>query len=750
MGDPFTIAIGVGILVGAFVVSRMMSASMPEGTDMAPAGLESFQITRCQEGSVVPLVYGTCRVPGNILWYGNLVTEPVTETVKTGGKSGGGKTVTRTVGYKYYLDMWQAIAVGTADWRKVYVDDKHKPMGTLAAWYKYSNGNGWFFPADAGQYASPLPGVAHIFFKRFYIGENTTMFPTLHYVVSRVPDTPIQHADMGHGVNPAAIIYDLLQRAGAKQTDFNLDTFNAAAAYWKDQGYGMNIAITRQAETRQLIKKIFNYVDGSLYLDESDRFCLKAWRPDDAAAASLKTADFIDFTFTRRTWHDTFNDFRANYVDRSQDFTRRTVSLQNTAGISLLGYRKQKTIDLTAFSRATTASKRLWELMRRLSYPEARIEFKVTLKYSRLNVGDVVSIDHEDYGMSSAEFRIVEKDVNEIGNNIISFRAVQMVESLFDDNYQPAGSALWEPPSTAPAPLIAQRVFELPRNGITGRKRAYLLLAARAGIETGFVLQTSNTGTDYTNQGIYGGFSQSGTLDQAYPATTYALDDDPGILFTPRREDPKFGSVSRTDLFAGGRVALIGDELIGFQTVTPVGAQSFRLTGCIRGVLNTPVQDHAAGSEIWLATMADNLLTGIDAGKFFVKMIPSFGDEAVDPANVNAITVTGTDKAKIPWPPARIVAVRSGSSIQLKWWPKDTGLNGAGIQSADSQTDQEPFLFDGDFQVTTPSGSVFVAACGTTVTEAGACEISVRARQSGYISEAKTIYVAAADGQYTS
>jgi hypothetical protein len=64
---------------------------------------------------------------------------------------------------------------------------------------------------------------------------------------------------------------------------------------------------------------------------------------------------------------------------------------------------------------------------------------------------------------------------------------------------------------------------------------------------------------------------------------------------------------SRTDaqLRAGAYLAYLGDELVQFDSVTPVTG-GLRLNGLRHGLLDTVPQAHAAGTEIWLVEQANN------------------------------------------------------------------------------------------------------------------------------------------------
>jgi len=737
--------------IGAAVVGAIFAflfRPKPESPDMAPATLDSFSITTANEGSVVPIVFGKVRIPGNIIWYGNLITEEVTE--EAGGKGGGGgETV---VGYNYYLDVWEALCYGKISLIKTYVQDKEQTISASST--DFNDGTQSIYPTEPGTYANRIPRVAHIFWKKWFLGENQTYVPTVHFVVERdLGSSPINHAVMSNGHNPAAIIYQILIDNGASVSDIDLSSFNDAADYWYNQGYGLNLILSSSQKAKKQIAHVLSYVGGAFGEDDEGRFFLKAFDPNDSAVATVNTEDFLDFTFTRKTWDQTYNIFRGTYLDESKDFTQRVLIIGNRANIQLQGRQRVLNVDLKAFRDVDAASKRLWEIMKEQSYPGAQIEFVTTMKFRSVKVGEIVEINNSEYGISSAEFRVINKDISEIDKNRISWRAIQVTETLFDDNYETAGGSEWTNPDYTPAALVHQAIFELPYNPTYGHDTAYLMLAARVhSFETGWVAMVSSTGTDYESYGKFTGWAQYGTLDETYPDDTYSIDDETGILFTPYRDDPTFNTISRTDLFGKNRFALLGNEIVRFERVTPVGSNQYRLEGIVRGVLNTPVESHSSGSDIWLFNLSENILTGVPSSDFYVKMLPYFGAVTVDPSDATAIHVTSIGKAKVPWPVCRIKVVRSGSSLSVEWWPTNQDNKGAGTTDADAQTDQDPMLYDGDFEVyESVSGlgsSVIVNGTSTTLTQASACTVYVRARLNGQVSDWKSVYVSSGDGTY--
>jgi hypothetical protein len=329
---------------------------------------------------------------------------------------------------------------------------------------------------------------------------------------------------------------------------------------------------------------------------------------------------------------------------------------------------------------------------------------------------------------------------------------MQFLENLFDSNYSGGGDSEWTAPSYEPLPAAYQRVYELPYTNIYGEEPAYLLLAARQGQEDSFVLQYSPNGADYSTQGNFSTFSQRAVLGETLSYNNISIDDEVGILITPYRDDPEFTTLSRIEFFSSDQFALIGNELIAFQTITPEGVNSFRLGGIIRGILNTTiVSSYGSGTEIWLGYFANNVYVNPPVDDFYVKLLPSFGAVVIDPGLAAAIHVVGIAKSRTPWDVSRIEVVKVGSLNTVTIWPTSQLFAGAGVESGQIQLDQWPPVFIGDLQwYTNYDGTINTEALPTwVITRAGAFTVYVRQRRSGRWSSWKNLSVGASNGTYT-
>lgn len=282
------------------------------------------------------------------------------------------------------------------------------------------------------------------------------------------------------------------------------------------------------------------------------------------------------------------------------------------------------------------------------------------------------------------------------------------------------------------SPIVYDGAWWLGAEGATHHGKSYINLWSEFGMPEGYELT------------VEGG--------------TYEIDDDFGILFTPDNEAlaSALSDLSRADLFNRPRLALIDDELMAFQTITPEGPTDYRLGGIIRNLAWTERVRHYEGDEIWI--FGEEICTN---RFWFQSALPSFhikalpfsagGRYIMDASDATAHEVTAEFKAKTPQA-CRVLATRSGSTVTITWWPVTYERNdSAGAQDADSYTDQYPFVREGDFKTQKDSDpESYTTDITTTVTDASAFSFAVTMRNQGYEGPEVSVYVDTSDGDYVS
>lgn len=660
----------IGVGYGLYTLNQMKGVA-PEVTDMQPNSFDSFQITKVQEGAVVTEILGRVRLTGNLVWYGNLRSEPqydyVTSQVQDGKDT---KTVTQEYikGYNNYVGMLQILCKGPATWVQTWSNDSiiSQPLPNSSS--VLATGEGNVFPDTIIDvpYQNDMEGVAWIYSSRFFLGFQTTSVPTLHFLMECLPDIVYNGVKFeANGINPAYAIYYKLLSEGESPSNINMQSFIDSGNYWHDQGYGINVSITRQMPLREVIKKILSYVSGFYGIDTSNRHYLKAFDPNEESIDDFVEDDFLSFSLVRKTWEDTNNVFNGNYLDEELSYTKRTVCAVNQANIEIQGVEKPVSIDLSAFRDRESAEKRIWEIMKEQSYPGATAAFSTFMHKAEVEAGSVISITNSEFGLQGSYFRIIEKNLSELDKNRINFTAHQVVERMFDGNYASTPGSVWTEPEKEPQAPEYQRVFELPWLVQSGDIASYLLLSTRgSAYETGFqAMISSEIDGEYESRGSFGDNALRGHLEIEYPANTNNIDDEIGVYFIADTDYPTFESITRTQLFGEIRHLLIGDELMCFQNIEPYGENGFYITGVIRGLHNTPIQTHIVDKEAWIVRIGGNVITNLPYADYYIKMAPIAAGNMYPIEDLTAIHVTSSNKAKTPYRIPRVVGERIGEEI---------------------------------------------------------------------------------------
>jgi len=113
-GNPL-LGAKIGFMAGAMLGSALFptTADVPDAQKPSPSGI---QITSSSYGLPIAVVFGTKKIGGNLLYYGNFQTIPhVTETEAGGKGGGGGGSTTYTTHYTYSVTLAIGLCMGPAD-----------------------------------------------------------------------------------------------------------------------------------------------------------------------------------------------------------------------------------------------------------------------------------------------------------------------------------------------------------------------------------------------------------------------------------------------------------------------------------------------------------------------------------------------------------------------------------------------------------------------------------------------------------
>lgn len=758
----FEIVIGVAAFVATAVLSFILYKPNIAQPSMKASGLEDFNITRASEGAVYPVVFGRVKITGNIVWYGNLLVKEQEE--ESGGKGGGGEDV--TTGYHYYLDCWQTLCVGPAKLLGVYKDNKQfitteinptwsgvmaeEGDGRQTTVITLNKGNGVSNFTLNLEYFAPLKSICSVRMQKVFCGWST-VFPTFHFVVESTYAG--LWSNPSNGMNAANAIYYILTSAGVPPTNIDTASFGSAATYWYNKGYGINIAVGSQGKVREKIEQILAPL-GGIYYEIGGKHYLNPADPYEAAYGSI-TDDFRKFVISRRSWNDTINDIKATFTQESKDFTERVAVVQNPASINMIGKKLTKSYDLTLFRTLEATQKRIAEIIKNESYPYAEMEFTTSLKYSNYVEGKIVNITNSELGLSNVGARIIKRNLDNIDSNEITFTAIQVAETMFDDKWVNIGTGAdtWVREVQKPVVLTKQRIMEAPRNAFTDNPTIIILTARETEYETEFYLFYTPDGNNYTLLKKYSAFSMYATLKVAYSASTYDIDDsDAGMVVQFYKTSYEVDSLSRSGLFSKNRLLIVDNEIMKFQTVVLNQDGTATLKGIIRGVMNTAKAAHSANAAVWIVddlgctwTPADGNIAG------YYKICPRNLVGTLPIESASAINVPASTLAKKPFAISRINATRSGSVVNFLVSVRDMTSAGAGVSPSTS------FVLNSDSDVvvewklsTDTVWTILPVQTGAfSVTNAGSFTVNVRAKEFGIYTSTVNLAVGTTDGNYT-
>ncbi len=1001
------------VMAGLSAIGYFLSPKPKIESEVKPASLSDFSITQAQEGIPIPLIYGQVTIPGNLIYYGNLVTERVTENVETGGGKGGHhhSSTQVTKGYKYYLDVWQAIAEGKITLLEYYRDNdpSKKVEAQDVIW---NDGTMDTYPTHL-ELANRLPGVAHIFFKKLYCGFNRTYLPTIYFKIVRDDEyvkanlfdvtrseydnvnlsvshyishsynvvlskdgTKLFAADyysntihqwnlsvafdissaqyygsfhcseitgnhyspfcfsfngkfmyvanadenivyqyelaiawdittasytgksfnfssfesllrsivvsysgeyfyivgdsrrviyqfnlttpfdistaiysersynisnlttenvrqisfsedgtilliaanshdatiyqlnlteawkidtaiysnqsyyvgnMGddfhgchivydkmkfytidngsdiifqfkvnypptNGMNPADILYDLLvNQAGINKNYIDLISFKVAKQYFASKEIGLNYAITSTRKIKDIVEEICNLCNCILKYNENGQIELVIFDNLQESKAIIED-EFISFELSKPSINELPNDFKANFVDRDTN-TVKTIHLENLALKEASGKVNSVTYDLTMINNEETALKILSNIIKKESYPKMTLRMKLPLKYSFLNIGDIVYIKNSELGLEG-EFRILGITEEIYKEQSVELTLLQNSEIEIDNiNENIIGNSSTRDSSQININLVPFqniKIFELDYTNIYKDTPAFLILVSREiGIETGFAVYYSFTGSDYKLYGIFDTFSSVGELTKDYPNSTYEIDDVVGIQFKLYNDfDFHYDNISRTDLFTTRRFAIIGNELLTFQNINPVGDTDYLFTGVVRGLNWSAKESHNIGDKIFISEFDNNVLSGSNfSTPFYLKIVPVFGNKTLSLEDVEPIYVEPTMKARRPITPEKVIATRDNSNpanvnVDVFVVSKTSGI-GAGKNNPDTTTDQYPFEYEGIIvaQINDEPEMYFDSPNFTIENRPEAFTLKIKTRWNGFDSNVITVNV---------
>lgn len=368
-----------------------------------------------------------------------------------------------------------------------------------------------------------------------------------------------------------------------------------------------------------------------------------------------------------------------------------------------------KTIQLASFCTSRNATWAADKGGKLESYPIARITFSANRKFFRWKPGEQFKFTYNKWGVKDLICRVDRITEENLDTGTIQVVAVEDIDHIAGNFFGEFESGKWPVETQDLSSLDNVAIAEAPYFLVGDVVSIIPLAAKQTGAETGYYLyQSIDGGSSYQQISIVNVYQIYGTLVESYGDDTWQIDEQSnGILIdfdvADTAELDKIQTITRVQMLTKNNLALLGNEIISFQTVTPVTTTRYRLSNIFRGRFDTLPQNHSPGENFWfmgneLYKIVNNTNFNVGAARKF-KMVPFNAQTSGEISDATAVDHTIEGRGKKPYQPTNLKA--NGSTIpfytgdiNLTWTARWRGI-GAGIGDPQTVVDAAP-----DFEFT--------------------------------------------------
>lgn len=577
------------------------------------------------------MVFGTNRVPGNIIWTGDW------KALNAAGKAGKGK-----YGGNY---TYQTAGISAICWG---------PVGGLVAIWQNQLKNGTttnflnataasdlnltFFNGGVGQtpwsyltshhagQALGYSGITYVANDKWDLG-SAGMFPNYSYEIAGFNV-------FGNGVVDAecsAVIFGLLAdpEIGCGFSPQEVDV-SEITPYCIANNIFVSPVLDKQQAASQWIGQLLTIANAEAVWSEG---ILKVRTRADSNAqdngatftanttpvANLTLDDFQDreepVRILRPNPRDAYNAVTINWTNRGNQYNTEPYQEQDQGYIDQYGYRPQGAIDALGICRADVAAKTAHIQLKRNLYNRTTYKFKLGWEWIILEPMDIVSltcqVGTQSYQrLNQTPCRITSIQEDEDGYLSIEAEEIpQGAGTLVQHVGQTGGGAapaVNAAPGNVNAPIFYEAAYQQ-RQALYSTQYALLIAVSGGPYWGGASVHRSWDGTTYDVVGRQVGVTPMGALSADLAS---GADPDSGDTLSVNLLE-SFGtlsSVTQADADNFKTLSVLGNgltaELVSYETATLTGTNAYDLTYLRRGVYGSPIASHATNGTYFLASNA--------------------------------------------------------------------------------------------------------------------------------------------------
>lgn len=273
---------------------------------------------------------------------------------------------------------------------------------------------------------------------------------------------------LGNDANPAEILYDLMTSTlyglGLDPTLIDVPSFSAAASYLRTEvisptktGFGLSLIVNDTKEAVSAIGGILNHIDGVIAMDpETGQLQMTLIRSgytfNDLLVVNADNAS--DLRFTRGTWRETINEVVITYSQFGNNSVTRgliasSVTAQDLANRYATGGVRSQSFNMPYVTHVDVASLIAARQLRKVAFPAANLQFKMSRAGHRLRPGDVINFSWAALGISQMAVRILDVNYGTLQDGTMEVTGTEDTFNVASASYTSPPASGWVEPNQA-------------------------------------------------------------------------------------------------------------------------------------------------------------------------------------------------------------------------------------------------------------------------------------------------------------
>lgn len=720
--NPFWAAV---ITMGASYIDQSLFGPKPPNSE-GPR-LDDLRLQCSTYGAPVNKVYGTVRISGNIIWGTNFVEHKKTQKQ---GKGGGGSTSTT---YSYTVSCAIGLCEGEiVGIRRVWADGKevtdkfHASDGqSVFNWTLYTGAETQepdpFIAAIETTRPTPAyRGLAYIVLKDMDLTDFGNRIPNFTFEVER----EVTFLD--------AIIKEVSEAAGLETALGAAEIDATDLAGIPIDGFTVSSDRTYRERIEQLMA-VYNFgaceADGKLTFQRKDKFNTFPIPVDDLGAKEGEKGEDEIYQVERKHDRELPKSLTVNYLSRDKDYQagaltaiRVNTNSENVASLDI-------NFCLSDARAKELSEQKLYEAWIRRS----TVSLALGPYWAFLSPGDILDVD------LAGRRRLIQLTKTTLGAPIVlKLEGTDVGGNTYRRTQRVTDSEVNPSPVRQPSPVMVE-FLDIPRMPTDTRSDPIVYVAATGNPYYGAnVFETKDGGASWLLKTQIASQATMGTATSKLasgPTETWDEANSVTVVMTSGTLESR----PEMDVLNGYNAAVIGSEIVQFRTATLIAANTYLLSGLLRGRLGTEdqVDRHSLGERFVL--LETGLIESMSASmsEWYSSRTYRVGPatKPVTDATYTEVCFVNSGRMYQPWSVCNVSGSRDISgNLSINWTRRDRS-GGAWLDNADIPMSETSESYEIDVvdscvvkrTLSANSPSVIYAAADQ-VTDFGACQALITIR----------------------